>query len=46
MASLVEWRACRQQCNPDNRHVGPGGKIINDANVVCENDTGYEATAR
>jgi len=25
----------------NNRHLGPGGKIVNDANAVCENNTGY-----
>ena len=26
----------------NNRHVGPGGKIINNANAACENNTGYD----
>jgi hypothetical protein len=25
----------------DNRHIGPGGKIDNQANAICENNTGY-----
>jgi hypothetical protein len=26
----------------DNRHIGPKGKIINNANAACENNTGYD----
>lgn len=26
----------------NNRHIGEGGKIINNANARCENNTGYE----
>ena len=26
----------------NNRHIGPGGRIVNDADARCENNTGYE----
>ena len=26
----------------NNRHIGPNGRIINNANAVCENNTGYD----
>lgn len=29
----------------NNRHIGPGAKIINDADAVCENNEGYEVAA-
>jgi len=29
----------------NNRHTGPGGRIINDADAVCRNNTGYEILA-
>lgn len=39
----IAGRPAENNAIRNNRHLGPGGKIINDADAVCENNTGYES---